>query len=104
MELTEMNGLGEGLTSNVKRVSEKVAATMEKGSDRLLSGAEAIEGQALAAAVKLSDGAKFIRETTSGDVMKDCATLVTKYPFHALMAGTIAGLFLGRSIWKNRTH
>lgn len=35
----------------------------------------------LSAAIGLTDGAKFLRDTTSGDVVKDCATLVDKNPF-----------------------
>ena len=84
-------------------MGEKLAASMDKGSERLLSGAEALEGQALSAAVKLSDGATMLRDATSGDVMKDCASLVSKYPFHALAAGAAVGVLLGRSIWKRRS-
>ena len=109
MELNTV-GLSEGISnaseslgSGVKRVGAKIAASMDKGSERLLSGAEALEGQALSAAVKLSDGATMLREATSGDVVKDCASLVTKYPFHALVAGTAVGVLLGRSIWRRRS-
>ena len=84
-------------------MGEKLAASMDKGSKRLLSGAEALEDQALSAAVKLTDGATLLREATSGDVVKDCASLVSKYPFHALAAGTALGMLLGRSIWRRRS-
>lgn len=93
---------GTSIGGGVKMVGEKLASAMDKGSERLLSGADALEGQALSAAVKLSDGAKFVRDSTSGDVVKDCVALVERYPFHALVAGTFAGLLLGRSLWRHR--
>ena len=92
----------ESIGSGVKKVGERLAASMDRGSESLLSGAEALEGQALSAAVKLSDGAKKLREATSGDIVRDCSMLVSKYPFHAMIAGTVAGIMLGRSIWKRR--
>jgi hypothetical protein len=104
MELNQnpMTGEGRSIGNGVKKAGEKLASALDKGSERLLSGAEALEGQALNAAVKLSDGAQFVRESTSGDVVKDCCSLVVKYPFHALVAGTFAGLLVGRSIWRHR--
>ena len=103
MESKENTANGDSMSSiggSVKMVGEKVASVMDKGSEHLLSSVEALEGSALATAVKLSDGAKFLRDTTSGDVVKDCCTLVEKYPFHAMAAGTFVGLLLGRSLWR----
>lgn len=74
---------------------------MDSGSEQLLSGVEAVEAKALSSAVKLSDGAKYLREASGKDIFADCCSLVEKYPFFAMTAAGIAGLLLGKSLYRN---
>lgn len=89
------------LDEGIKVGRQKLAAAMDSGSEQLLSGAEAVEEKALSSAVQLSDGAKYLRDTSGKDIVSDCFSLVEKYPFYAMAAAGLAGLLMGKSLYKN---
>lgn len=88
------------MDQGVKAGKQKIAAVMDSGSDKLLAGVDAVENHALASAVKLSDGAKYLREASAKDVYADCCSLVEKYPFYAMASAALAGILIGKSLYN----
>lgn len=88
--------------SAVDAGKQKLATAMEQGSEKLLNGAVMLEEGATSAASKLSDGANYLRTKSNGDMVRECSTVVEKYPYHSMLLAVVAGVFLGRSIWKRQ--
>lgn len=97
---SRIQGAVDKLDEGIKVGKQKLATAMDSGSDHLLSGLEAVEAKALSSAVKLSDGAKYLREATGKQMFSDCCSLVVKYPLFAMSMAGIAGLLLGKSLYN----
>ena len=100
--LKEADALIDKGGSRFESAKQKLSQAIEAGSEKLIAGAEAIEGTALSSAESLLDGAAYLRNRPGGKILQDCSLLCKKYPLQAMTAAAIAGLFLGKSIWGKK--
>jgi|GEM_PF-1984749 len=85
--------------SRFEAAKQKLSQAIESGSEQLIAGAEAIKETAQNSADSLSNGAIYLRDRKSSQMLQDCTSLFRKYPLHALTLATVAGIILGKSIW-----
>jgi len=107
---SEVRGLDATLHGVVAKVDgaidagkDRLAAGMERGAEQLLAGAVAIENRVMQTAGSLGDGAQALRDVKPSELLADARSLVKKYPVQSMVAGLVAGLLVGRSIWSRRS-
>lgn len=81
---------------------QKISQAVESGSEKLIAGAEAIEGTALHSAESLLNGANYLQTQSPGQMLQDCRSLLKKYPLQSMALAAVAGVFLGKTLWETR--
>ncbi len=87
--------------SGFEAAKQKISQAMESGSEQLIAGANAVKETAQNSAESLSKGATYLRDRKPSQMVQDCTSLIRKYPLQALSLAAVAGVIIGKSIWRN---